>query len=227
MQSYRALSKLPGTQVERALLKATATRKMSLFPRTSISDDPVASFSPLFRLLDDFDDYSRGTGGRHYRSHLKTFTPKFDVKETTQAYELYGELPGIEQKDVEIEFTDQQTLTVKGRTERSFTEGTPPAGFIEEPEISGAITEGGENNAQKTRKDNTNTSTAVAKTDEGDNEPEHKYWVSERTVGEFSRSFSFPTRVDQDQVKASMKNGILSVLIPKSKKTEGRKITIS
>lgn len=200
---------------------------MSLFPQNFISDDPSTSFGPLFRLLDDFDDYSRGTGGHRHRSHLKTFTPKFDVKETAQAYELHGELPGIEQKDVEIEFTDQQTLIVKGRTERSYTKGTPPSGFIEEGEVSGAITEGGEKDSHKTQ-DNTNKGTSVAKTDEGGKkEPEHKYWVSERSVGEFSRTFSFPNRVDQDQVKASMKNGILSILVPKSQKAESRKITIS
>jgi HSP20 family molecular chaperone IbpA len=198
---------------------------MSLFPRTFIADDSITSFTPLFRLLDDFDNYSRGSGGRHYRSHLKAFTPKFDIKETPQGYELYGELPGIEQKDVEIEFTDQQTLTVKGRTEHSFTKGTP-VGSIEGPEVPGMITEGGGNDAQK-HKDNTTTGTAVAKTDDGNKEPGHKYWVSERSVGEFSRSFSFPTPVDQDQVKASMKNGILSLLVPKLEKVRSRKIEIS
>ena len=60
------------------------------------------------------------------------------------------------------------------------------------------ITEGGEIDAPKSHKDNTNTSTAVAKTDEGNKEPDHRYWVSERSVGEFSRSFSFPTRVDEE-----------------------------
>jgi len=200
---------------------------MSLFPRTFGSEDPVSSFAPLFRLLDDFDDYSRGVGGRHHRGHLKAFTPKFDVKETAQAYELHGELPGIEQKDIEIEFTDRQTLTVKGRTERSFTKGTPPAGFIEEPETPSTITEGGENDEKKTHNENTNSGTAVAKTDEGNKESDHKYWVSECSVGEFSRSFSFPAGVDHDQIKASMKNGILSILVPKSKKAESRKITIS
>lgn len=226
MQSYRALSRLSVTQVRRSLLKPATTRKMSLLPRAFISDDPTTSFAPLFRLLDDFDDYSRGTGVHRHRSHLKTFTPKFDVKETVQAYELHGELPGIEQKDIEIEFTDQQTLTVKGRTERSYAEGTPPAGFIEGEVSGGATTEGGEHDSRKTQ-DNTNKGTAVTKTDEGKKEPQSKFWVSERSVGEFSRSFSFPNRVDQDQVKASMKNGILSIIIPKSQKAESRKITIS
>lgn len=55
---------------------------------------------------------------------------------------------------------------------------------------------------------------------------EAKYWVSERSIGEFSRTFTFPGRVDQDGVKASMKNGVLSIVVPKSKKAEGRKISI-
>jgi HSP20 family protein len=83
---------------------------MSFFSSPFIPNDPNTSFTPLFRLLDDFDQYSRGNvpQGRHHRSHLKTFNPKFDVKEVADAYELHGELPGIEQKDVEIEFTDAQ-----------------------------------------------------------------------------------------------------------------------
>jgi HSP20 family protein len=38
--------------------------------------------------------------------YLKTFSPKFDVKEAADAYKLYRELLGIEQEDVEIEFTN-------------------------------------------------------------------------------------------------------------------------
>jgi len=54
-------------------------------------------------------------------------------------------------------------------------------------------------------------------------EEEGKLWVSERSVGEFSRSFSFPERVDQDAVKASFKNGVLSIVVPKVQKKEGTK----
>lgn len=166
---------------------------------------------------------------------MKSFSPKFDVKELPDAYELHGELPGVEQKDVEIEFTDLQTITVKGRTERSYTSGTPPAGLVESPKASGAITEGGETNNHHATVEDEDTevkasevvkaATKEAKADA--KEPEAKYWVSERSVGEFSRSFSFPVRVDQDAVQASMKNGVLSILVPKSKKNEGRKITIN
>lgn len=201
-----------------------------------MGSDP--SFTPLFRLLDDFDTYNRSSGttgnGHHHRSHLKTFQPRFDVRELPEAYELHGELPGIDQKDIEIEFTDAQTLTIRGRTERSYTSGTPPSNLVEDSKLSGAITEGGEQNqshkATVEDEDAANASTSVTTQEQKDpQQPQEqaKYWVSERSVGEFARSFSFPTRVDQDAVKASMKNGILSILVPKAKKHESRKIAIS
>jgi len=204
---------------------------MSLFPRSFISNDPTTSFHPLFRLLDDFDQYSRGSdSGKHHqsRSESKIFVPKFDVKEHVDRYELHGELPGIEQKDVEIEFSDTQTLTVRGHTERSYTSGTPPTGSIEGSTTSGFITEGGEKRAGDTKdKDSTKKTTEASTQEDKYAEPEVKFWVSERSVGNFSRSFNFPSPVDQDAVRASMKNGILSVIVPKAKKPESRKITIS
>lgn len=204
---------------------------MSLWSKSAFSpfvSEP--SFTPLFRLLDEFDNYS-GTRRNDGSTSLKAFQPKFDVKEAENTYELHGELPGIDQKDVNIEFVDQQTLNIRGRTERSYEKGTRPSSFIGGGESSGAITEGNE-----TKHDHTATvededapqatSTEVSKVKEN-KEPESKYWVSERSVGEFSRTFSFPARIDQDAVKASMKNGILSIIVPKAKKAEGRKITIN
>lgn len=204
---------------------------MSLFPRSFLTADPAYSFQPLFRMLDDFDQYSR-QGEKDGSTSLKTFTPKFDVKELKDTYELHGELPGIEQKDVEIEFTDAHTLTIKGRTERSYTSGTPPAGFVEGAPAHGAIEDTDGNKAHKATVEDEGAaegSTAVTKKEEPaqPKEPESKFWVSERSVGEFSRSFTFPSRVDQDAVTATMKNGLLSIIVPKHKKSEPRKITIS
>ncbi|QSZ35348.1 hypothetical protein DSL72_008218 [Monilinia vaccinii-corymbosi] len=205
---------------------------MSFFPRHYISNE-ASSFHPLFRLLDDFDQYSSGrnSNSNSRGSNItKSFTPKFDVKEIGEAYELHGELPGIEQKDVEIEFVDDQTLSIRGRTERSYTSGTPPAGLVE----GGEASEHKDKSHQPTVEDestltvsgNGSGNQVTKATEQKSREPEHKYWVSERSVGEFSRSFSFPVRVNQDAVQASMKNGILSIVVPKAKKQEGRKITI-
>jgi HSP20 family molecular chaperone IbpA len=57
--------------------------------------------------------------------------------------------------------------------------------------------------------------------------PFDKYWVQERSIGEFARTFSFPSRVDQDAVSANLNNGVLSLVIPKAKKHEARRIAIN
>lgn len=215
---------------------------MSLFPRTFISNDPT-NFHPLFRFLDDFDAYSRGTDDHLRRGGhiMRSFNPKFDVKEVDEAYELHGELPGVEQRNIDIEFTDSQTLVIRGRTERSYTAGTPPSGYVEEsPEASGAITEGEPGKASSSSSSghratveeeddagNVLTPKTASEREERATAPREKYWVSERSVGEFSRSFTFPVRVDSEQVKASLNNGILSIIVPKSKREQARKITIS
>ncbi|PHH55956.1 30 kDa heat shock protein [Ceratocystis fimbriata CBS 114723] len=54
---------------------------------------------------------------------------------------------------------------------------------------------------------------------------EAMYWVQERTVGEFSRTFSFPRLIRQDEVHASLEDGILTVVIPKAH-NENRRIVI-
>merc|ERR1712107_569815 len=111
----------------------TTRRNMSLFPRFVENE-----FAPMFRLLDSYADHAVNNGRANngpfssgFGGSLRSFTPKFDIKETDQTYELHGELPGIEQKNIDIEFTDRQTLTIKGRTEHTREEGQRPAGFIE------------------------------------------------------------------------------------------------
>lgn len=173
--------------------------KMSLFPRSFITNDD-SSFPPIFRLLDEFDQYSRNNNGSVV-SQMKSFTPKFDIQEHQSGYELHGELPGIDQKDVSIEFTDSSTLTVKGRVEHSYSK----------------TGDAGEEKGNKAENKN--------KEGKGVNE-KGKFWVRERSVGEFSRSFGFPDPVDQDNVKASMKNGVLNIQVPKVKKQVNKRITI-
>jgi HSP20 family protein len=199
---------------------------MSLFPR-------FQEFSPLFRLLDDYDRASRNLTSSTSES-LRSFSPKFDVKELKDHYELHGELPGIEQKDISIEWTDGNTLTISGRTEHRSERGQRPAGFIEgEQQQEGqheyqkptVEDEGGSSKGQKEQSTDvttTNKETQVAQKPQ----EEAKYWVTERSVGQFHRSFSFPTRVDQDAVKASLKNGILTVVVPKAQAPKPRKIDI-
>ncbi|KAL6250251.1 hypothetical protein RBB50_002552 [Rhinocladiella similis] len=217
------------------------------FPRISYAPvrcSPVTrqEFAPLFSLFDDtLNEIQRAS-----RQSRKQFNPRFDLKETQDAYSLEGELPGIDQKDLHIEFTDEHTLTIKGRTERHVESGRPASASIE-GEKKAALEEApaSETSSVKSHQptvedeEPANSSAATATTNENSEvvapapapaaepeQPQQQYWISERSVGEFTRSFSFPARVNQEAVRASLKNGVLSIVVPKAPAPESRRINI-
>ena len=55
---------------------------------------------------------------------------------------------------------------------------------------------------------------------------EGKYFRREITRGEFQRTLSLPENVDNEQVTASFKDGILKVTIPKTEKSKRKSIEI-
>jgi HSP20 family protein len=199
---------------------------MPFFPQAYLSSE-----ANLLQLLSEFDQPQRkaACGPRHDRH--QTFTPKFDVAELPEAYEVYGELPGLEQNDVSIEFSDAQTIVVKGKTERTFTAPASSSAHTK-PESSKDAETSSEKSHHPTVEDEydeadtplaTPATTATATNDAAPQQeevetPRPKFWVAERKVGEFTRSFSFSQRVEQDFVTATLKNGILHVIVPKSQK---------
>jgi HSP20 family protein len=52
------------------------------------------------------------------------------------------------------------------------------------------------------------------------------YLRLERPYGQFSRSFSLPTTVDQEKLKASHKDGILRIVLPKKEETKPKQIKV-
>ena len=201
---------------------------MSLFPRF-----PQGDFAPLFRLLDDYDVHRTGRGdGTGASSAIRAFQPKFDVREHKEAYELQGELPGINQKDVTIEFVDPHTLVVKGRVEREYHEGSDSTqGRITDADQSSSyhkasVEDEGASSESKHQGSGSENQQVAQTEQQVSNQAKPRYWVTERSVGEFHRSFTFPTRVDQDAVKASMKNGILNIVVPKAPAPTTKRINI-
>ena len=207
-----------------------------------------SDFAPLFRLLDSATaDLVPATR----QQARKTFTPRFDVREHDLSYELQGELPGIERNNLTIELADERTLVIKGR---SSTESTKTNEAAEAAEAAKAVDQedandnaseksvnyqkasveeeyvdaGVESEAAEGAKTPSSNTAEVAAPAEAKKaaEPSFKYWVSERSVGEFERRFSFPGRVNLEAVKASLKNGILSVTVPKQMAQELKRINI-
>ena len=223
----------------------TNARAMSFFPRFATGE-----FAPLFRLLDDYATHqvTRSSLPSFPITTLRAFQPRFDVREGKEVYELKGELPGIDQNDIAIEFNDAQTLSIRGHTERSEEHGRHPAA-IEDTNHQASITQTDNNSSGYQRasvQDETTTTGATpdvasesagqaspTSTEAGSEvvqqkpqKPDHKYWLSERSVGDFSRTFNFPARVDQENVRASLKDGILSIVVPKAQAPVSRRIAI-
>lgn len=158
------------------------------------------------------------------------YSPRFDVKEHPTNYELHGELPGIDQKDIEIEFSDSSTLTIRGRTYRYYERdarspnpslataialSNPPPKLLDTP-------------TEDTKKfvEVEKSPQEVAQESEAQIRNGGKYWVAERMVGEFVRTFSFPVEIEMDEVKAGMKSGVLTLIAPKARARGGRRVII-
>ncbi|KAI0538280.1 30 kDa heat shock protein [Xylaria digitata] len=236
---------------------------MSVFthhPLYATHNNDFGNFGSLVRFIDDWDKtFGQQTGRnsppqhRQARRQVQTFTPRFDVRETEQNYELHGELPGVDKKDVEIEFSDPQTIVIRGSVERTYKEGNPPAGLLgDTTSMSGAIANEPHNDDNAETRSNKSfkatvedekakgeaesttaatpatTAAEPAKPDTpaASQQQKQKYWVYERSVGNFARSFTFSSRVEHENVSASLDNGILTVVVPKAKKHESRRITI-
>ncbi|KAK3337332.1 HSP20-like chaperone [Cercophora scortea] len=211
----------------------------------------MAVYNPLFRFLDEFDKYSSGAQRNSnpeldqlglFPRRTEHFQPKFDVRETQTAYELYGELAGLSRENVTIEFTDTQNLVVRGHIDRTYKSTAANDEAVDKAEKTDKTEEQHVSHKATVEDDVDDEAEAKAKSspkpasprplvkrrEKSPKPPTEKFWLTERSIGDFSRTFSFPTRVDQDAVTAQLSDGILFVSIPKmTKKPEARRIVIN
>jgi HSP20 family protein len=57
-------------------------------------------------------------------------------------------------------------------------------------------------------------------------EQHETYYAAERSYGSFSRSFILPEGIDADKAQAQLKNGVLSIAVPKRPEAQPRKIAV-
>jgi HSP20 family molecular chaperone IbpA len=78
----------------------------------SLTKHPYTLSSVLNQFQDQADPYYEVDGNR---SHKGLIALKFDVCETEFAYLLYGEVPGVKDKQqISVEWLQSQTLFVRG-----------------------------------------------------------------------------------------------------------------
>jgi HSP20 family protein len=107
-----------------------------------------------------------------------SFTPSFEVKETKESFVFTADLPGVAEKDLQVQLSDNR-LSISGKRE-----------------------------SEKTEQSET-------------------YYASERSYGSFTRSFVLPEGIDADKAHAQLKNGVLSVAVPKRPEAQPRKISVT
>jgi len=54
----------------------------------------------------------------------------------------------------------------------------------------------------------------------------HKLYLSEYGVGDYQRVFNINEEIDRDKIEASVKNGVLKILLPKSEALKTKKIEV-
>jgi HSP20 family protein len=153
---------------------------MNIIPRVSVrrDDGQLARRAPAFDTLQReidrvFDAFS---GGFFTRGDGAPF-PSVDVAETDREIKVSCELPGLEEKDVQVSLVDN-VLTIRGEKRAEHEEGDKANRLVE------------------------------------------------RSYGAFSRAIELPAYVEADQVKATMKHGVLKITAPKTEGSHVKRIDV-
>jgi len=137
-------------------------------------------FESLHREIDRlFEDFGKGWPRLSLDGKSDVLDIATDVTESDKDYRVTAEIPGMDEKDVEVTVASG-VLTMKGEKKEEYEE---------------------------TKKE---------------------FYRSERSYGAFQRSFRLPEDVDQGKIEASLKKGVLTVVMPKTAEAQkkARKVEI-
>lgn len=153
----------------------------------------------MMNELSLLDSLFNGLNGAYCGNYRTSYVPNVDIKEEKNAYNLEMDLPGRAENDIDVQ-VDKNVLTISSKKEEKVEEKSEDA----------------KKDAESDKKEQEN-----AKKSE-----EPKWLLRERTVSEFSRSFSLPEDADSENISASFKNGVLNVSIPRKAPKEAKRIAI-
>jgi len=130
------------------------------------------------------------------------WTPPVDLYETSHEFVLTAELAGLSRSDIDIHAEDFR-IVIRG------ARGAASSHAASSEHAPGTAS----------------TQTAPQRTP--GELPSEQYHRVERGHGRFSRAFSLPEIIDVDGITADLKDGILTVTLPKSRDRGTRRIDVS
>jgi HSP20 family molecular chaperone IbpA len=174
--------------MQRFDLDSTINKMRESSPKLSL---PSSMFEPWWQtmlhdpdsdwLLRNFDIMSSDHDKRWaFPLGSGAYIPRVDVDTTDKSVKLSAEVPGIEEKNLDVKVTDT-SVSIKG-----------------------------EKQAEESQKSGTG------------------FQSVERHYGSFERTVILPCKVNSEKAEAHLKNGVLSIVIPKAETVanEGKKLTI-
>lgn len=154
------------------LMRRTRRQEPSLFGGL----DPFRSVRDLMRF-DPLQELMRWEPFAELAGEETTFTPRMEVRDTTEAIVIKVDVPGVKEQDIDVSVAGN-VLTLSGKREHE----------------------------ARTESD--------------------QYYAYERSYGSFARSLTLPEGCDAEQVKADLKDGVLTVMVPKRPSVHARRIPI-
>jgi HSP20 family molecular chaperone IbpA len=184
--------------------------------------EPIRYFGRTLRTGQEKPLISDG----HFRTsvhHETGFSPDFDLRETSEAYFLEGEFPGISGGSaIKLQWLDERTLRVEGtihKTDLKTEWGVDlaenrPQDQPESPQYGHDVKDEDKRPGELVAVQGPEQRVDGAKTP-ATRPVTVKTWLNERRDGLCTRSFSFPAPVNIDAVQARLSRGVLRIMVPK------------
>jgi HSP20 family protein len=169
----------------------------------------VALYRPftIEKALDDFDRYmdsffgeSPFTPALGQAVRKAGYLPAVNIRETNDAYLVEAELPGYDEKDIQVQ-VDGSMLTIESKKETETSQDVSPK--------------------KETSKDPSKDAS-----EKNDGRDDGRFLIRERQSASFSRSFKLPEDAETESVTAHFKNGLLNLSVKKRAGAQKRVIQI-
>jgi len=150
---------------------------------------------------------SAGAGG----TGIAAWAPHIDVSETDREFHIEADLPGVRQEDINIQVQDGMlVLSARMQQGQESSQGQQNQQGQQEPQ--GADGQNGQSQAQQSQSQSR----------------QRQYHQRERRFGYFERVMSLPPSVDEENIQADFRDGVLTLRLPKMQQIgqQGRRIPI-
>jgi HSP20 family protein len=145
-----------------------------------------------------------GQSQQQRAGQMQIWSPRVDVSEDDREWRIEAELPGVKQDDISIQVQNDALIL--------------RAQLRQEQEVEAEPTDG-QQQGQQTKS-----------AQEQPQRQQRRYYFSERRFGYFERALALPETVDEENIRAEFRDGVLMIHLPKKEQTtqqQGRRIPVS